>query len=126
MPAVDGRRPVDEHAWYADRGRQMHWTSVVRHDGGRAREERAKHPDRIGVVVYERLLSGDRAQLDALCDWLGAGPPDDWMSSYYSQITEGWANRRARPLTLTPAERELVERTARYDLRVKLLELALS
>jgi hypothetical protein len=83
-------------------------------------------PDRVGMVVYERLFGGDARGLERLCDWLGAGPPDEHMYECFGRATADWSARVTRPFVLTPAERAHVERTARHDVRRDLLTLAIT
>ena len=85
----------------------------------------AHHPERVGLVAYERLFSGGPERLERLCAWLGAGPPDDHMRGFFSDATEAWNTRLSRPIVLTPSERAHIEHTARFDVRRDLLGLAL-
>ena len=82
------------------------------------------YAERIGVVVYEDLFSGDRKTFERLLAWLDAGPLNPWAMDYYQRAVKDWQQRAERELTLTAAEREIVDRQADRDLQRSLIALA--
>ena len=79
-------------------------------------------PDRLFVVKYELLFNRDPRTRDAIFRFLGLEATSS-VEQHFEARTEGWDDRRAKPLALSPSEQEgivrkLDQRTLdRFDLR---------
>lgn len=69
--------------------------------------------DRMRVVHYERLFSGNRDSLVAILDWLGLEMTEK-LDAAFAKFTADWETRANRPTRLTPEQQKFIAENADF------------